>query len=390
MLPYILFGMYLLYLIFRYDICLKKNNKSRHIYICLLYLFLLVGLRYQFGPDSYSYEKEFSSLYNPIGTGTLYYPQLGRLYPPLWIGLNVFCRTVGDFVLLQLICSFVFNICIFYFIKNTTTKVFTALFIFFIYDYLYFSTDILRESLAIGIDLVALIMFFKNKKILSIILLFIGFSIHIYSIFFIVTMSFLYFGISKKVVAIGGLFFAFFVNSQINATDFIANYLFLGDPTGYGDGFENISLLGFAFKSSVALILIYFLYLNKINNNDSPFLLITKSNNDLKKILYAYFATVLMRYSIPIADRVFNYFEIIYLVVIVEGLYRFVICRGTYHQKVLKLTILIFITYLPFYMINSGTSDKGVSMYVRYYPYNSIFQKEYIEDRIKFYIEDGR
>lgn len=42
------------------------------------------------------------------------------------------------------------------------------------------------------------------------------------------------------------------------------------------------------------------------------------------------------------------------------------------------------------YMINSGTSDKGVSMYVRYYPYNSIFQKEYIEDRIKFYIEDGR
>ena len=116
----------------------------------------------------------------------------------------------------------------------------------------------------------------------------------------------------------------------------------------------------------------------------------TKSNNDHKKILYAYFATVLMRYSIPIADRVFNYFEIIYLVVIVEGLYRFVICRGTYHQKVLKLTILIFITYLPFYMINSGTSDKGVSMYVRYYPYNSIFQKEYIEDRIKFYIEDGR
>ena len=54
-----------------------------------------------------------------------------------------------DFVYFQLLHIIILNSCLFYFISKSTEYRFSALFFCFIYYYLYFSTEILRESLAI-------------------------------------------------------------------------------------------------------------------------------------------------------------------------------------------------------------------------------------------------
>ena len=392
MIPYLIFDCYLLWLIYKYDIKGEELYKKRHIKICLVYLILLVGFRYQFGPDSYSYENEFIDLYNPLNSSTLYYSRFDRLYPPGWVAINVLCRTLGDYILVQFTCSILFNCCIFYFFKNTTKKIFTALFIFFIYEYLYFATDILRESLAIGIDLVAVVQYFKYKKMRAAILLVVGMLFHIYSIFFIAAMLFLYVGLKHKTILLCGSLISIFICMQPNATAYIASFLFIGDPTGYDDAFDKISILGWLYKASVSFLLILFIYYNKNRDQSSALFMCCKNNNDLLSLLYIYFTIVIMRYSVPIADRVFNYFEIIYIVVITEGVHRYILKRKNVTTAFVQLVLVLLITYYPFYYINSSTgSDKySVPMYYRYYPYNSIFQKNVIPERDRLYKDDGR
>lgn len=111
-----------------------------------LYLVLLIGLRFEVGGDTLAYMEDYK--WRPDLTQWKF--SWVDYYEPLYTLLCSVCKTISDeFVFFQIIHSVILNICLFYFIYKSTKYKFSALFFCLIYYYLYFSTEILRESLAI-------------------------------------------------------------------------------------------------------------------------------------------------------------------------------------------------------------------------------------------------
>ena len=141
-------------------ICLFDINKRKGelLYgIIWLYLVLLIGLRFEVGGDTLVYMEDYK--WRPDLTHWKF--SWIDYYEPLYTLLCAVCKTVSDdFVLFQLVHSVILNTCLFYFISKSTPYKFSALFLCFIYYYLYFSTEILRESLAIFV----FILNYKNYE----------------------------------------------------------------------------------------------------------------------------------------------------------------------------------------------------------------------------------
>lgn len=132
--------------IFRFDINGENKYKNCLYIFLMLYLILLIGLRFEVGGDTLVYMEEYiwrDNIFDWEFSWTDY-------YEPLYALLCAFTKTVSeDFVYFQMLHSIVINICLFYFIAKSTKYRFSALFFCLIYYYLYFTTEILRESLAI-------------------------------------------------------------------------------------------------------------------------------------------------------------------------------------------------------------------------------------------------
>lgn len=142
--------------IFIFDI--NKNKGGRLLYyILFIYLVLLIGLRFEVGGDTLVYMEDYK-----------WRPDLSDwqfswidYYEPLYTLLCAVAKSIGeDFVYFQILHSLILNTCLFYFISKNTEYKFSALFLCFIYYYLYFSTEILRESLAIFV----FILNYKNYE----------------------------------------------------------------------------------------------------------------------------------------------------------------------------------------------------------------------------------
>src|SRR5690606_12351352 len=92
-------------------------------------------------------------------------PKLGALkqehfimlrYESFWILLNSACKTIiDDFAVLQFIHTIFVNAVVFWFFNKYTKYKFTSLFIYLLFYYLYYNTEILRESIAISFFLLA-------------------------------------------------------------------------------------------------------------------------------------------------------------------------------------------------------------------------------------------
>lgn len=137
---------------------INKNKGGNILYqFLLIYLILIIGLRFEVGGDTLVYMEDYlwrGNLTEWEFTWTDY-------YEPLYSLLCAIAKTIGsDFVYFQLLHAIIFNYCLFYFISKTTAYKFSALFFCFIYYYLYFSTEILRESLAI----LVFILNYKNYE----------------------------------------------------------------------------------------------------------------------------------------------------------------------------------------------------------------------------------
>ncbi len=162
MLIYVIILIVLLFLIKKYDI--NENILGYGFsYITMLLVFVLVaGLRYKIGSDTLVYMDEYT-----------YYPDLSQLfqydftetrYDFLWVFFCALCKSIsGSYFFMQFIHAIIINSIYFYFIYKNTKYRFTALFIYFILGFLYFNTEILRESLAVAFFLLAIRFFYEKK-----------------------------------------------------------------------------------------------------------------------------------------------------------------------------------------------------------------------------------
>ncbi len=145
----------------KYDIGGHQDIKQKIIWYFLYgYLILLIGLRYKVGGDTLVYMEEYVWRKN-LSEWTFSWQDY---YEPFYTLLCALTKTISDdFVVFQIVHAILLNSCLFYFISKSTNYRFTALLFCFIYYYLYFSTEILRESLAILIFVLNYKNFEKKK-----------------------------------------------------------------------------------------------------------------------------------------------------------------------------------------------------------------------------------
>lgn len=133
----------------RYDLSDHSRGK-RLLWVALyLYLVLLMGLRFEVGGDTLTYMSWFTwahslAKWEPFNPANVFEP-----------GFTFICACVkslgGEFYHLQIVHAIIINSCLFFFISKNTKYWFSALLVAFLTYYIYFSTEILREAIAIFI-----------------------------------------------------------------------------------------------------------------------------------------------------------------------------------------------------------------------------------------------
>lgn len=126
-------------------------RKSILIIICI-YIILLMGFRYKVGIDTISYMKAYRYI-PPLDHLSLKAFSQTRFEPGFFI-LCSLCKTfTREFWPFQLLMAAITNGCIFYFLYRYCRNVFTGVTLYFIFSFLYFTTEVMRESAAVGIFL---------------------------------------------------------------------------------------------------------------------------------------------------------------------------------------------------------------------------------------------
>ena len=133
----------------------KRNNSSKKTFFYIIEFVLLVlvaGLRYRVGGDSLSYEDDYATL---DGLQEIrYYSFSTSQYGFLWYVFVAICQLISsDWVVLQVVHALIVNAAVFIFVKKHCHNPFLAIFLYTIFNYLYFSTEIIRASLAVSIFL---------------------------------------------------------------------------------------------------------------------------------------------------------------------------------------------------------------------------------------------
>ncbi len=119
--------------------------------ICLV-MILLIGLRYRVGVDTLNYMNSYASA--PKIEMYIKHFSLSSIRDPLFHLIESICRTcTPDFWPFQLILTSISTTGIVIFINRNSTNPFIGLAIFILLQWLYFTTEILRESIAIAIFL---------------------------------------------------------------------------------------------------------------------------------------------------------------------------------------------------------------------------------------------
>ena len=125
----------------------QNTNSARFFWFFeWLVLFLLVGIRYKIGGDTIAYYEHYYLM--PKLNEIDFRDMLAADYQPLWYLLCGLCKSISpDFVVLQLVLSFIVNASVFFFIKKYAKKPFLTVLLYFItFTYFNYNTEILRQS----------------------------------------------------------------------------------------------------------------------------------------------------------------------------------------------------------------------------------------------------
>ena len=135
--------------------CNRYMSKSfRLLCYCgiFIYIVLLFGLRYRVGIDTFNYMSSYSNLPNWSDFSDIDWSQ--SRFEPGYMLICMICRSfTSEFWLAQLVMAGITNICMALFLYRYCSNPFVGTMAYFVLAMLYFSTEIMRESAAIGIFL---------------------------------------------------------------------------------------------------------------------------------------------------------------------------------------------------------------------------------------------
>ncbi|OJZ13216.1 EpsG family protein [Sphingobacterium sp. 40-24] len=364
---YLFLSIVILTLVVTYD--LKKLKAGRDLWYWTIFIFFVcvAGLRYKVGGDSLEYYNSF--------TGQI--PTLNDLsrdhffsirYEPFWIILNSVCKTIiNDFALFQFVHAFWINFVIFKFFKNNTQFRFTAILVYWMFFYFYFNMEILRESIAISLFLVAYPYLSKKKWLKYYIIVICSAMFHTSAIF-LLFLPFFSSQVLNRVtliriafVVVGTVFLLGVVPSIVPGSELqqrFASYQ-LFTPT----------FTGFTYYSLIYFFGPLYLYFNYIKYRSPVF----------EELVVAYFTIAGVVCYLTGFARLINYFTPFLAVFFTN--YVFLIYELKKYKQIRSLVIVgvFLISFIPKYLYYfQDTSDlvANTHKYDLWYPYNSIFDKQ--------------
>lgn len=160
--PYLVFLLLSLFALFCCDICKKTRHRKCLFYLLLAYSILLSGLRYRVGLDTLNYMLFYGDIPD---LKSLSWNDLSNFsYQPFYLILCAFAKTISpEFYVFQIIHAFIVNSIFFRFIKRYTKYPFLGIFLYIYMYYGYFNFEILKESLAVSMFLLAFPCFVERK-----------------------------------------------------------------------------------------------------------------------------------------------------------------------------------------------------------------------------------
>ncbi len=156
--------------------------------IILVYIIILLGMRYRVGFDTIGYMKTYTKArsLDKFWTVKIFLER----HEPGYLFICAICKSfTKEFWPVQVIMATITNGCIFIFLYRYCRNVFVGIMFYLILQWLYFSVEVMRESAAISIFLLNY-RNFENKKWLKFYLIsFLSISLHYSAIIIWVSTS---------------------------------------------------------------------------------------------------------------------------------------------------------------------------------------------------------
>ncbi|WP_209329491.1 EpsG family protein [Lunatimonas salinarum] len=352
-------------------------------YRILLVIFVAVsGLRYKVGGDTHAYMDFFEDY--PFIYDLKFEDFIFNNFDPLWLVISSLSKSiVNDFFFFQLLHSFFINVVMFSFINKNTQYRFSAVLIYFLFFFIYFNTEIMRESLAICFFLLAY-PYFRSQKwggylILSVIAFLFhssAFVLFVFPFFRNLRLTFLSF------VFISTTIFGLYM--IINYYPDILQYFFFTDRLAlrfeiYSDRRSNIVGQIYYFIL-YALFPLCILLLNRKMKRAEMF----------NELYVVYFFLVLLFISISGFSRILNYvipFMVVFFADFLTSLYRRRYFMAMSGFIVIGLFVVAIIPKVIYYSESTSHLSYGSYRFHKYYPYSSIFSKKEFPQRETIYRE---
>lgn len=390
MIYFIVFA-YLLFCVIAYDVCEKKRHLKSHYMVLYLLFTLVAGLRWRLGVDTVNYMHYF--VYDMLPLSELSLEHITEsAFQPFWLLLNALCKSFDSFALLQILTSAFFHGAVFCFFYRCCKKPFTALTIFFIYNYFYFSMEIMRESLAISCFLLGVMALDKGSLTKYYVWALCAFMFHFFAIF-LLFLPFC-FSLLKKEIPLGGYilivasFFLAWINFKeaillwvINLFPLNMSYKVLGLISG-SMSTNSWNIKGLMYNMLPLFIIVTFLYFHRRGTYKDLFVMRKKHIWLSCVLLYAVVALICL--DMPIIHRFSNYVYWMVIILYSSCMYAPRLNRGT--NAVFVSFCLLCMFGIRVYLLTRPDHwfdgyHLRIHPYAAYYPYASIFDKQETRER---------
>lgn len=374
---YIVITLLILFGVLHYDyrnFIFGKKFYYVFIFICLT---LLLGFRYRVGGDSLSYEDSYGTMptFRDLKLYGLYYNPTLLAYQPLWLYLVALAKWIGkDYYIFQLIHASIVNLLLSIYIFKNSSKPFSVLFFLFItHFYFYFTIEVEREILAIGVFLLNF-KNLQNKKWRSYYLLcFVSFMFHISALFLFFLPLFRNLNLSRKTIVTIVLFLSPIIFFKETFLEILKPLMFMEVMSSKFESYSEIefSIIGTMYHYIGRVLMVFpLLFYNYL----------VSKNKNMQWLINLYIIISVLSLAVVGFERFLNYLLLPYLLIFIDYLYKM-----PYKLFIFKKYLLIICTVfnlcsnIPSRLLT--TNEYGTPYRSLFVPYVSIFDPYYVRDR---------
>lgn len=390
--------LFLLILIFSYYYDYLGRTRFREgTYLFILIIFVLLsGFRYRLGVDSIRYEAGFQWV--PTLANFNFADLANNSYDPFYFLFSSLVKTLSsEFWVMQLFHAALVNTVVFYFIKKYSKNIFLSILLYYVLQYLNFTFEVMRESCAVSMFLLSWEYFVGRKWLKYYIFCVFAFLFHSSAILLFLLPIFSWFRITNLMIFSKRTIFILFLIPilgyiiQSSFFDYLNIIAFNERIEGKIVAYQESIFAGqiYSMRSVIVTIILYIIYpLIAISSLKKQFHI---NNLSIEPAVFLCSCFVLLTIPIAIFYRYNNYFSLFFIVLISNFAYS----NKIYFSKKVciktKSFVLWFIIISPFlflkiYSYFNNLDDTHLKEYMRYYPYNSIFDKGKNENREALFI----